>query len=197
MVKSGSFTVPFNSIRGGVTMLFPVDVMKVSSLVLLVVLPTIFLLEARRMGNAYFSVIACIGVLYPLGKFLQVWMIGPGWIRWYMGDVGWVSCMGILIASAFSTGSWLYRLKRGIDIAYAIAFGVELAQLLVPMAATQTGFKFAGDWVDMGIFFFTYAVNYLLIFKMIPKAVAPDANLTTKSGVVKNNKNRRRKVGRC
>ncbi|MDP3958369.1 MAG: hypothetical protein Q8Q36_02835 [bacterium] len=130
------------------------------------------------MNSRYFTAIAVLALLYPLGKVLQFWLIGPGWIRWYISDVGWVSCVGILIAFGNmlpSSGTMLDRIKTGVGVAFAIAVCIESAQIILPKRPIKSDFIAAGDWADMAIFFLMYGVNLYLIHKMKPATPIPVA----------------------
>lgn len=169
------------------------QMMQWASLVLLVTITPTLLFEAYRINNRYFTAMAVIALLYPLGKVLQFWLIGPGWIRWYMSDVGWVSCVGIFIAfgNMLPFGRTLLdSMKVGVGVAFAIAVCVESAQLFLPKNATKSAFMAAGDWIDMGIFFFMFAVNLYLLFKMRPPVTVPIITAPQKPKKARRNKKR-------
>lgn len=150
--------------------------MQWSSLVVLLLFAPMFFLEAYRINSRYFTIIVAIAVLYPLGKVLQLWLIGPGWIRWYMADVGWVSCIGIVIAFGNILpirGTMPDRLKAGIVAAFIVAVCIESAQLYFPKNTTKSAFMAAGDWTDMEIFFLMFAINLHLLFKMKQQVAVP------------------------
>lgn len=170
------------------------QIMQWSSLGVLVIFAPLLSLEAYRINSRYFTAMAVLALLYPLGKVLQLWLIGPWWIRWYMSDVGWVSCIGIVIAFGNVLpfgGTMLDRMKMGIGVAFAVAVCVESAQLFLQKNTTKSAFMAAGDWVDMGIFFAMYAVNLYLLFKMNQRASVPVISVPQKPKKRRRNKKRR------
>lgn len=126
--------------------------------------------EVRRIRNTHFTAIALIAFLYPLGKFFQFWLIGPTWIRWYMSDVGFVSCLALTIAYSpfrFFGRTMLERIRRGIGSAFRLAVLVETLQLIAkPYITDRPKFSASGDWMDMAIFFVMYGVNRYLLAKL-------------------------------
>lgn len=126
--------------------------------------------EIRRIRSTYFTAIALIAFLYPLGKFFQFWLIGPSWIRWYMSDIGFISSM--LLGMAYSPlkffgNTMLERMRRGLGTAFRLAVMVEILQLIAkPHITKKQTFMASGDWNDLAIFFAMYGVNFYLIAKL-------------------------------
>lgn len=125
-----------------------------------------FCMAMFAIPNFYFRVIALIALLYPIGKVLQFWLIGPGWIRWYMADIGWVSCIALILAfGRIASGRTLLdKMVTGVHLAFGVAVLVELFQLSLgkPRVAREGVFSAAGDWVDLVIFLLMYVMNLLL-----------------------------------
>ncbi|MDP2816224.1 MAG: hypothetical protein Q8O19_06050 [Rectinemataceae bacterium] len=127
--------------------------------------------------NIYFRIIVLMGLLYPLGKMLQLNLIGPGWIRWYLADVGFISCIALLLAFGrmIPPSNWILgRITSGIHVAFAVAVITELLQLSVRASQTVSGHAATarGDWVDLGIFITMYCVNLILIYRFRAQLVA-------------------------
>ena len=113
----------------------------------------------------YYKAIWVLGFLYPLGKTIQFWGIGPAVLRGYVSDLGFIACLTCLISL---TKGYSQKVSRnGIIVAafgLAIAVIMEVFQLLANSRLAGKGFGPRGDWVDMFIFFLTFlVVLYLLI----------------------------------
>lgn len=129
--------------------------------------------ESFRMWNRYFTCIAVLGFLYPLGKIFQIWLIGPSWVRWYVADIGFISSVAVFFAimriplfNHFGR-SMAERMKYGMDFGAFMAIMVEFIQLAMkPYVTEHKGFMASGDWVDMGIFVVMYGVNRILYTKL-------------------------------
>lgn len=146
---------------------------RILSLIALVMIAHMFWKNSVWVGNRYFTIMVAIGLLYPLGKALQFWLIGPGWLRWYLGDIGWTSCVTVFIAfSPWTKSRRLFDgISTGVHTAFFIAATVELSQMMLQVdPANRPAFSAAGDDIDMVIFLVMYWVNIFLLSFMCPPA---------------------------
>lgn len=113
--------------------------------------------------------IIAMATLYPIGKTLGLWVIGPRWVRWYLGDVGFIAFTALL----FLHSTWLKipppaRFRFGARFGLVAALTVEALMLSAKQLPNYPKHKFwaAGDWTDALIFVLTYFVVMTLIRKI-------------------------------
>lgn len=113
--------------------------------------------EYRRIPDRHYGYILGLALCYPLGKLFQVWLWGPGFIRWYLADIGFVPSIALVVSMApFLKGSILHKLGWGAGTGLRIALIAEGLQLLARGYKSSLKFQARGDWVDVGIFILTY-----------------------------------------
>ncbi len=127
--------------------------------------------------NRYYTLLTILAALYPLGKVLQAWLIGPGWVRWYLSDVGWTSFVALAVAGLIKYRLFLDRVNAGVHVAFMIGVAAELWQMSVKQRGTFTG---AGDWIDLIIFILMYGLNLYLIALMRTPAPTPTVKVPRK-----------------
>ena len=142
------------------------------TLVMVVTIGYLFTREPLWLRNKYFTLIALIGWMYPVGKFLQVHMAVPSWIRWYLADVGFISCIAILLVSMGMVKRYGYPpldLLIGVAYATAVAITFELFQLVAIDSKKQdpTILGASGDWIDLSIFAGMFIVNVTLVLATV------------------------------
>lgn len=136
----------------------------------MITMSILVLVYVAYKNRGYFMVMAALGLLYPLGKLFQFWLIGPGWIRWHLSDVGWISWLAILLTflGIIRGASFFSRVRRGIGTAFLVALCSESLQLIFiePRPDRAPGLTATGDWIDMVIFLLMLGVNLGLVFQM-------------------------------
>ncbi len=127
------------------------------------------------INNTYFRCFACLSLTYPFGEWLQYMVIGPGWIRWHVSDVGFISSFGLLFAvfhylgrfasHRFTAETFPNRLLMGTSIGFVLAIASEVLKpsvrtMLIPDQTSKL------DWIDIIIFCLSFGLNYWLISRM-------------------------------
>ncbi len=108
-------------------------------------------------------------ILYPLGKVFQVFGVGPGFIRWYLSDVGFVPCVAVFIGEQVRfTRGYAYTRKgyeAGVVIGLAGALFVEWMQTVATLAG-QSGVS-RGDVMDVMLFVTTASLSVYWIERSV------------------------------
>jgi len=125
-----------------------------------------------KFGNAWLVWLGLLGSLYPLGKFSQMFLFLPEWIRWHADDVGFVpffATWGALLGSYAPLNDRGKYMRIHATIWYFLASLNEIAQL-------KNGY---GDWWDLAIFMIMYAVT----LKILKNAFPPNPIVTNEEAI--------------
>src|SRR5258707_4395399 len=51
----------------------------------------------KRESSRIIKLIGLMAMCYPLGKLIEIWLIGPDFIRWHLSDFGFVPCLAFVL----------------------------------------------------------------------------------------------------
>lgn len=137
---------------------------------------------SKKYRNPYLSIILFFPVLYQWGKVMQIYLIGPSWVRWYVADFGFVGMgafMAILhtnigvIPSKRSFNRMIKKMVTLSVLAFCIAMMVEVMQMAADAVLNHPKFPTAGDPIDIAL----YVYSFLLITWLIIKAALYEQRL--------------------
>lgn len=106
------------------------------ALVGVLVLGAVYVKNGISNKQTIFRLLLPVALLYPLGKFVQFWGVGPTIFKSYMSDIGFVPCfavtMGLLAHMHRSsiTQAALERARYWCTFSSVIAVGFELIEIL-------------------------------------------------------------------
>lgn len=126
----------------------------------------------------YYKALWILGILYPLGKSLQFWVIGPAVVRGYLSDIGFIACLVCLVGLTRGYSRSVARTARMFAVyAFVVAVAVEVIQMFANSRIEKAGLTFGprGDWVDMIIYLVTFLAVLYLLFRVEVLFVAFDA----------------------
>ncbi|MEW6616830.1 MAG: hypothetical protein AB1333_00150 [Patescibacteria group bacterium] len=137
---------------------------------------------SKKYRNPYLSIVLFFPVLYQWGKVMQIYLIGPSWVRWYVADFGFVG-MGVFMAIMHTNFAVPHK-KRSFDrlikkmmrfavIAFMIAMITELMQMAADSIPNHPKYPTAGDPIDIAM----YIYSFLLITWLILKAALYEQRL--------------------
>jgi hypothetical protein len=119
---------------------------------------------ADKFSSPRIRLIGFLGALYPLGKAMQGLYWIPSFVRWYVGDIGFIPCiafLGFLFGAHSSVRERFVRMRQHAIFATAMALAVETFQLfarynddqgkLAALRAKKMVYG-TGDWNDFAIF---------------------------------------------
>lgn len=107
------------------------------------------------------SALAIFGLLYPIGKDLQVYLSWPRLIRWYMADVGFVAFSGLFMFLFFTVMSKKHLSAKTLNFCLVCAwFGATTAEVF---SIFHPWGHQIGDWLDIVAFTAGLIVSVLII----------------------------------
>lgn len=137
---------------------------------------------SKKYRNPYISIILFFPVLYTWGKVMQIYLIGPSWVRWYVSDFGFVG-MGAFMAILYTNfgmppkkrdfGKLIKKMMKLTVIFFVIAMITELMQMAADSIPNHPPLLTAGDPIDMAL----YIYSFLLIVWLIIKAALYEQRL--------------------
>lgn len=127
-----------------------------------------------KYKNPYISIILFFPVLYEWGKLMQIYLIGPSLVRWYVADFGFVG-MGVFMAIMY-TNFAVHPKKRSFKklvrkmigfavVAFCIAIVTELMQMAADSIPSHPKYPTAGDPVDIALYIYSFFLIVWLILK--------------------------------
>lgn len=99
---------------------------------------------------AGFQIFLFLGLLYPLGKLIQMFEIGPRALRWYLSDAGFVPCTAATIAVLRFRG--VNPTHEDVFIGFVLALLTEWWEMVTGPHIPKDVRFFAGDWLDVQVF---------------------------------------------
>lgn len=142
----------------------------------------------------YYRALWLLGVLYPLGKSLQLWAIGPAVVRGYLSDIGFIACIVCVLGLTRGYTRSVARTARMFAVyGFVVAVAVEVIQMFANSRIEKAGLTFSakGDWVDMIIYLLTFLAVLYLLFRVEILFVAVDE---ARERLVKQQKRARRRT---
>lgn len=133
----------------------------------------------NKLRDRRFYLVAMLGSLYIFGEVIQYLHMGPGWIRWHMSDVGWVSWFTIIITAVVSKLlpdiDVLGLLRKMLWIPFLGGVVMELTQMYLaekdPGVLSESTVR--GDVIDIIIFTVTFVANLLLLKRIATRNATP------------------------
>lgn len=109
------------------------------------------------------KIIWILMALYPLGKVVQMWKLGPDYVMWYMSDVGFVPIMAVFLCQELhkrdpNPEKAFRQLLVSATIVLSLAMAVELFQMSTNKYTEGVTFVARGDWVDFVCYLGSYAL---------------------------------------
>ncbi len=105
--------------------------------------------------------------LYGLGKYIQAAMVGPGFVRWYLSDVGFVGITGwVFLYGHASSAKIRWAARTLATILVVVAVGLEWLVIKVQPQEIITIPTARGDIVDVIIFIVSYSFVMVLIDRL-------------------------------
>jgi len=93
-----------------------------------------------------------LSLLYLIGEYFQIEMIGPNWLRWYLSDFGFIFAIALTINKVIKST----KLSFTISFAAAVIFEMTLIFEIVTFT------HWVGDLPDIGVFTTAYLIGLLL-----------------------------------
>lgn len=105
--------------------------------------------------------------LYALGKYIQMAMIGPGIVRWYLSDIGFIGITGWIFFYGHPSSAKIRSAARTLaTMLVVVAVCIEWVVMnfqpkQIPIPTTTPMAR--GDIIDVMIFIISYGLVMLLI----------------------------------
>ena len=129
---------------------------------------------SKKYRNPYISFILFFPVLYVWGKVMQIYLIGPSWVRWYVSDFGFVG-IGAFMAILYTNfgmppkrrdfGKLIKKMMKLTVIFFAIAMMVEVMQMQADAIPNHPKYLTAGDPIDIALYIYSFLLITWLIIK--------------------------------
>lgn len=147
-----------------------------------VIIISVITRDIRRVKSSAFTLLALMALLYPVCKTLAMFVIGPRFVRWYLGDFGFVACagyFGFFLPAVLPLKASPFKMARiGAHAGFRIAVYTELLLIAItPLLKEPRRFAATGDWWDILMYCLSYPIVLRLVRelknKFEPQAVAP------------------------
>jgi hypothetical protein len=121
------------------------------------------------------AIIQLIGVTYPIGEILQLSLLGPSILRWYLSDFGFVAAPAafLLFLPRITWGTAFDWGRRLTLTAFMLGGTLELFFLQIQTEEIIPGAMVRGDVIDMVIFTAVYVLVVYLLNNLEKKIIAP------------------------
>ncbi len=116
----------------------------------------------------FYRALWLLGIMYPLGKSLQLWVIGPAVVRGYAADIGFIACLVCVLGLTRGYSRSVARTARMFAVyGLVVAVTIEVIQMFANSRIEKAGLKFGprGDWADMII----YLVSFLVVLYLLSR----------------------------
>jgi len=107
-------------------------------------------------------------LLYVFGKYIQIAGIGPGYLRWYLADVGFMGTPGgvLLMIGSLVDDYRIHSVLRARDWTYIAFLGacvLEVVYMYYHEKLVEADALVRGDIIDLTIFFVTGVIAIALV----------------------------------
>lgn len=121
------------------------------------------------------AVIQFIGVMYPIGEVLQLSLLGPPILRWYLSDLGFVAApIAFLLFLPRVTWGTAFNWGRRLALtAFMVGGTLELFFLQIQTEEIIPGAMVRGDVTDLIIFTVVYILVVSLLNNLEKKIITP------------------------
>lgn len=135
-----------------------------------------FYFSIAKLGARWeIAVIQLMGFLYPIGELLQLSLLGPSILRWYLSDIGFVAAP-VAFLLFLPRVTWRTTLGWGRYLAltaFIIGGTLELFFLQIQTEEVIPGALVRGDVIDIIIFTAVYILVVSLLNNLEKKIIAP------------------------
>jgi len=120
-------------------------------------------------------VIKALAVTYPIGELMQYALVGPGFIRWYLSDIGFVAVPAafLFVVPRITWGTALDLGKRLTTAAFIIGGSLELFFWKIQPSEPIPNAMVRGDLIDVTIFVIVYILVLILLLNLEEKINQP------------------------